>query len=170
MTVRRASAADAGALAALRRAWVEEEAGRIDDGGVFEQEFAQWYAAEAKRRLTWVATVGAEPVGMLNLLEFHRMPRPGRLPSAWGYISNVFVLAAHRGGGIGRELLDVAIGAAREHGYARLVLSPSERARPLYRRVGFGAAEDLMLMPLSEPRSTAVARDPGGSRSAPRAN
>jgi GNAT superfamily N-acetyltransferase len=159
MTVRRATAADAGALAALRRSWVEEEAGRIDDGEAFEQEFAQWYAAEAGRRLTWVAAFGAETVGMLNLVEFHRMPRPGRLHSAWGYISNVFVLAAHRDGGIGRELLDAAISAARERGYARLVLSPSERARPLYRRVGFGAAEELMLMPLSDPRSTAV--EPG---------
>jgi len=148
--VRRATAADVGALAALRRAWVEEEAGPIADGGAFEREVAQWYTAEAGRRVTWIATVGGEPVGMLNLVEFHRMPRPGRRHSSWGYISNVFVLAAHRSGGIGRELLDAAIGIARERGYARLVLSPSERAKPLYARAGFGAADELMLMPLDE--------------------
>jgi GNAT superfamily N-acetyltransferase len=150
MTVRRATPADVAGLAALRRAWVEEEAGPIEDDRAFEREFARWYAAEAGRRLTWIATLLEQPVGMLNLVEFHRMPRPGRRPSAWGYISNVFVLAGHRGGGIGRELLDAAIGAARQRGYARLVLSPSERARPLYSRVGFGAAEQLMLMPLGE--------------------
>ena len=87
---------------------------------------------------------------MLNLVEFHRMPRPGRLHSTWGYISNVFVLAGHRNRRIGRQLLEAAIGAARERGYARLVLSPSDRARPLYARVGFGAADTLMLMPLGE--------------------
>jgi GNAT superfamily N-acetyltransferase len=150
MTVRRATAADVAALAALRRAWVEEEAGPIDDGGAFEREVTRWYAAEAGRRLTWIATRGEAAVGMLNVVEFHRMPRPGRRHSSWGYISNVFVLAPYRGGGIGRELLDAAIGTARQRGYARLVLSPSERARTLYARVGFGAADDLMLMPLGE--------------------
>jgi GNAT superfamily N-acetyltransferase len=150
MTVRRATAADVGALAALRRAWVEEDAGPIDDGGAFEREVAQWYDAEAGRRLTWIATLGGEPVGMLNVVEFHRMPRPGRRHSSWGYVSNVFVLAPHRGGGIGRELLDAAIGVARERGYARLVLSPSERARSLYARVGFGTAEELMLLRFGE--------------------
>ena len=150
MTVRRATAADVGALAALRRAWVEEDAGPIDDGGAFERDVADWYANEAGRRLTWIGTLGAEPVGMLNLVEFHRTPRPGRRASSWGYVSNVFVLAAHRSGGIGRELLDAAISTARERGYARLVLSPSERARSLYARVGFGAADKLMLMPLDE--------------------
>jgi GNAT superfamily N-acetyltransferase len=150
MTVRRATAADVGALAALRRAWVEEDAGPIDDAGAFERDVANWYANEAGRRLTWIATLGAEPIGMLNVVEFHRMPRPGRRASSWGYVSNVFVLAAHRSGGIGRELLEAAISTARERGYARLVLSPSERARPLYARVGFGAADELMLMPLDE--------------------
>jgi len=147
MTLRRATAAD---VAALRRAWVEENGGLIVDIGTFERDFAQWYAAEAGRRLTWVAAAGDEAVGMLNLVEFHRMPRPGRLHSTWGYISNVFVLAGHRNRGIGRQLLEAAIGAARERGYARLVLSPSDRARPLYARVGFGPADTLMLMPLGE--------------------
>ena len=96
MTLRRATAADVAALAALRRAWVEENGGVIVDTGTFERDFAQWYAAEAGRRLTWVAAAGDEAVGMLNLVEFHRMPRPGRLHSTWGYISNVFVLAGHR--------------------------------------------------------------------------
>jgi GNAT superfamily N-acetyltransferase len=149
-TVRRAMAADVASLAALRRAWVEEDGGAIADGGAFERDFAQWYAAEAGRRLTWIAVLGDESVGMLNLVEFHRMPRPGRLHSRWGYISNVFVLARHRNRGVGRELLDVAIGTARERGYARLVLSPSEQARSLYARVGFGAADELMLLPLGE--------------------
>lgn len=150
MTVRHATSADVAALAALRRAWVEEDRGTVVDDAAFEREFAGWYAAEARRRLTWVAVVGDETVGMLNLVEFHRMPRPGRLRSTWGYISNVFVLAAHRNRGIGRQLLDAAVGAARERGYARLVLSPSERARSLYARVGFGAADELMLLPLGE--------------------
>ena len=41
MTLRRATAAD---VAALRRAWVEENGGVIVDTGTFERDFAQWYA------------------------------------------------------------------------------------------------------------------------------
>ena len=44
MTLRRATAADVAALAALRRAWVEENGGVIVDTGTFERDFAQWYA------------------------------------------------------------------------------------------------------------------------------
>jgi len=149
VTVRLAGDTDADAVAALRRAWVEEESGPVDDGGAFEREFVDWYTAEAGRRTTWLVAAGTRPVGMLNLVEFRRMPRPGRLRSCWGYISNVFVLAEYRNRGLGRELLDTAIAAAKQRAYARLVLSPSVRAAPFYERVGFGRADDLMLLPLS---------------------
>jgi GNAT superfamily N-acetyltransferase len=149
VAVRLATAADLEALAALRRAWVEENLGPIDDGGAFEREFAAWYAPESDRRLIWIATAGDQPVGMLSVVEFRRMPRPDRLVSRWGYISNVFVLAERRNGGIGRELLDTAIAAAKERGYVRLVLSPSPRAVPLYERSGFARADELMLLPLA---------------------
>lgn len=148
VVVRRATEDDIGALAALRRAWVEEDAGPIVDGGAYEHEFAAWYRAEGERRLTWVALADDEPVGMLSMLEYRRMPRPDRLHSRWGYVSNVFVLAAHRDGGIGRQLLDAVLAIARDREYARLVLSPSERARSLYGRVGFGPADELMVLPL----------------------
>lgn len=151
MAVRLATQADVPALAALRRAWVEEDAGPVEDPG-YEQAFADWYAAEGDRRITWLAFTGhgeRAPVGMLNLFEYRRMPRPGRAVSRWGYISNVFVLAAYRNRGLGRELVDAALALARERHYARVVLSPSEPARPLYARAGFGPADELMLHPVA---------------------
>jgi GNAT superfamily N-acetyltransferase len=147
--VRLASVADVDALAALRRAWVEEDVATVDDGEAFAREFAAWYAAESDRRLIWIASAADQPVGMISVVEFRRMPRPDRLWSRWGYNSNVFVLAEHRNHGIGHELLDTAIAAAKERGYARLVLSPSPRAVSLYERIGFGRADELMLMPLA---------------------
>jgi GNAT superfamily N-acetyltransferase len=141
--VRRATGADVAALAALRRAWTEST-----DDPQFERRFAQWWEREAGRRVTWLATVGDEPAGMLNMAEFERMPRPGRLVSRWGYIANVFVLAGHRDRGLGRRLLDAAITHARAEGYARLVLSPTERALPFYRRAGFRSADELLVLPL----------------------
>ncbi|MEU5265200.1 GNAT family N-acetyltransferase [Amycolatopsis sp. NPDC021455] len=144
LTVRRTGEHDAARVAALRRAWVEEESGHpLEDDG-FEDRFAEWYAAEAARRVIFLAELGNEPVGMVNLVTFTRMPKPGRAPSLWYYLGNAFVLAGHRDRGIGTTLLDTAIGYAREQGAVRIVLAPSERSRPFYRRAGFGPATMLL--------------------------
>lgn len=144
MTVRPATDDDVETLAALRRAWVEEDSGPIGDPA-YEQAFADWYDREGDRRLAWIGSVAGAPVGMLSMLEYRRMPRPGRLDSRWGYISNVFVLGHHRNHGLGRDLLDAALAAAHERSYVRIVLSPSERAIPFYARAGFVVADELMI-------------------------
>jgi GNAT superfamily N-acetyltransferase len=136
-------------LAALRRSWVEENAGGpVDDDAyddAYDDAFADWFAREHQHRVTWLAEVGDRPVGMLNLTVFTRMPRPGRAPSRWGYLGNFFVLAGHRGSGIGTRLLDACTTYADTEGFVRIVLSPSERSVPLYARAGFGPAGELLL-------------------------
>lgn len=83
---------------------------------------------------------------MANLLVFTRMPRPGRPePSRWGYLANVFVLATHRDGGVGSRMLGAATAYADGQGFARLVLSPSQRSVPFYARAGFVPATSLMV-------------------------
>lgn len=131
VTVRVAEAGDAGALATLRALWSEGS----DPG--FEARMAGWIAAEGERRTTWLATAGEVPAGMSSMFEYRRMPRPGRPDACWGYVSNMFVRADLRDRGIGSALLGAVIAAADERGYVRLVLSPSERALPFYRRAGF---------------------------------
>ena len=111
----------------------------------FEQRFAAWYAQEASRRIIWLAEVDGYVVGMVNLAVFERMPRPGRPASCWGYLGNAFVLAEHRNQGIGQRLLDALLDHADRNGFARVVLSPSERSIPFYHRAGFGAADVLMV-------------------------
>ncbi len=86
---------------------------------------------------------------MLNLTEFRRMPQPGQPRRRWGYIANVFVLAGHRDGGIGGQLLDAAVREATARGYARIVLSPSPRSLPFYQRVGFVPADSLLVLTLT---------------------
>jgi len=143
--IRRASVDDLGALAALRRAWVEEQAGGpVADAG-YEPAFAEWFAREHEQRVAWLAVAEGEPVGMLNLMVFTRMPRPGRPVSRWGYLSNFFVLASHRGTGLGARLLATCVEHADAHGFVRIVLSPSERSRSLSLRAGFGAAVSLLV-------------------------
>ncbi|MGH3655709.1 MAG: GNAT family N-acetyltransferase [Micromonosporaceae bacterium] len=125
---------------------LEQQGGPVTDPG-FEATFAEWYAAERGRRVNWVAEISGDPVGMLNLVVFRRMPKPGRAVSQWGYVSNVFVLAAYRNQGVGARLLNAAMSHAAEHDFVRVVLSPSERSVPFYRRAGFVEPDMLLVHP-----------------------
>jgi len=142
--VRRTVAADLAAIARLRREWSQEQDGdRVDPS--FDERLAAWFAQEWSRRITWLAEANGRPVGMMNLAIFERMPWPGRAPSRWGYLGNAFVLAAYRNRGIGGQLISAVLGYADENGFARVVLSPSERSIPFYQRAGFSPANALML-------------------------
>jgi GNAT superfamily N-acetyltransferase len=142
VAIRVAGTGDVDALAALRAEREDPE---------FAARLADWLAAEGDRRTTWLAAVADEPVGMASMLEYRRMPRPDRLDSRWGYVGNMYVRAEFRNRGIGSALLAAVIAAADDRGYARLVLSPSPEALPLYRRAGFvvpdeGAGDDRLLV------------------------
>ena len=139
-TIRTATETDVVAIARLRRLW---EGG--DEAG-FEDRVAGWLAAEGDRRTTWLALAGGEPAGMVSLFEYRRMPKPGRPDSAWGYVGNLFVREELRGRGLGAALLSAVVAAAGERGYARLVVSPADLAKPLYRRAGFADAADGLLV------------------------
>ncbi|MEA2445590.1 MAG: hypothetical protein QOJ12_2882 [Thermoleophilales bacterium] len=147
VVVRVADAGDVGAVASLRSPG--RDGARTDAD--FEPRMAAWLAAEGDRRTTWLATLGDSPVGLASLLEYRRMPRPGHPDSRWGYVGNMFVREDVRNRGIGSALLTAVIAAAEERCYARLVLSPSARSLPFYRRAGFivpddTAADDRLLV------------------------
>ncbi|RYU13095.1 GNAT family N-acetyltransferase [Nocardioides iriomotensis] len=150
--VRVAASADRAAVAGLSRAWAEEKAGQVIDDPDFDSVFAGWAEREESRRVTWLVDVDGADVGMLNMLVFERMPRPGDVasgrPTRWGYVANVYVDAGHRDRGLGRLLLDAAASYAERERFARIVLSPSERSVPLYTRAGFVPATSLLVKPL----------------------
>jgi len=141
--IRRAEFADLAAIIELRREWTREEHGDIADPD-FEENLTAWFGREWSRRIMWLAEEGGRPLGMMNLAIYGRMPRPGRALSRWGYLGNVFVLAAYRNRGIGRQLVSAALNYADRNGFVRVVLSPTERSIPLYERAGFGPADALM--------------------------
>ena len=137
--IRIAGHADGPAIAALRRTWTAEDHGDVADEG-FEARFLDWYERESGRRICWLGEVSGEPVGMMNLAIFERMPRPGHDDAGtWGYLANAFVLAPYRNRGVGARLLAALLAHADDHGYLRVVLRPSERAIPFYQRAGFTA-------------------------------
>jgi GNAT superfamily N-acetyltransferase len=142
--IRITARADGLAIASLRRAWTAEDHGDVEDEG-FEARFLDWYERESARRITWLAEVAGEPVAMMNLAVFERMPRPGRDVGAWAYLANAFVLAPYRNQGIGGLLLSALLAHADAHGYVRVVLRPSERSIPFYDRAGFTADGGFMV-------------------------
>ena len=124
---------DVTALAALRAIWSTGDPAEPE----FERRLADWLADEGDRRTTWLARVSDLPVGMASLVEYRRMPHPGRADSRWGYVSNMFVLENFRRRGIGSALLQELVKFARARCYVRLVLSPSQQATAFYHRAGF---------------------------------
>ncbi|MCW2792197.1 MAG: acetyltransferase [Nocardioides sp.] len=144
--IRVAGWADREAVAGLRRAWTEEHAGHpVDDDG-FQQRFDEWLEREQDQRVTWLGLADGDPVAMLNLLVFTRMPRPGQeRPNRWGYLANFFVRPEHRAGGLGSRMLAACTAYADARGFARVVLSPTERSVSLYARAGFAPATSLMM-------------------------
>ena len=142
--IRLAGPDDLTALADLRRRWTTERQGPSADPD-FAHRFSDWFTAEARRRRFWLAEVDQEAVGMVNLLHFERMPTPGRDAGRWGYLGNMFVVAEHRGRGVGRQLLDALVAHAEAEGLVRIVLSPSDRSIPFYRRAGFSDAHELLV-------------------------
>ncbi len=135
--VRVAAGDDDIALAYLRSLWTG-----VEPDAVFEKRLSDWLASEGDRRTTWLAWVGQDVIGMASLFEYRRMPRPGRDESRWGYLSNMFVRDEFRNQGVGSALLSEIVAIAEQRGYARVVLSPSERAVPFYQRAGFVVPDD----------------------------
>jgi GNAT superfamily N-acetyltransferase len=140
--------ADRAEVAAMRRAWTEEYAGRAVPDDDFQERFDAWLEREQDQRVTWLAEHDGEAVGMLNVLVFTRMPRPGQdAPSRWAYLANFWVHPDHRGSGVGTRLLETCTDWCDAQGLVRIVLSPTGRSVPLYARAGFAPATGLMLRP-----------------------
>ena len=143
--VRSAGADDIETLAQLRAEWRGEEL-----TPEFSAMFREWFDRERSGRSWWLAEADGQPVGMVNVKVFERMPSPGRPPSRWGYLANLYVRPEHRGAGAGAGLLDAVVQQARADGFVRLVLAPSELSLPLYHRHGFRSADELLLLPLDD--------------------
>ncbi len=141
-TVALATESDIEALAALRHEWSGAGRGSATD---FVPTFAKWFIDESSRRVFWIARVEDRAVGMVNLILLDRMPKPESETGAWGYLSNMYVQGDYRNRGVGSLLIDALLAYADDQGLTRVVLNPSERSVPLYRRHGFRPAGDLLL-------------------------
>jgi GNAT superfamily N-acetyltransferase len=160
--VRRATAADAEALARQRAAMFREIGGLAEDlygplaaasRAFYERaipagEYVAWVAVPADRPDEVVASAGVQLRALL--------PRPtadGRLADnpTQGWIVNVFTEPAWRRGGLAERLMRELLAWAREAGVNDLVLHTTEDGRPLYERLGFVPVPYMRFSSESEP-------------------
>ncbi len=144
LKIRQAEARDALELARLR--WEFRPETHLEQSREqFAREFEAWLAdALASDWVAWVAEDGTGAlVGCLFLRSVDKVPDPGAPNRAWGYLTNSYVAPAHRGQGLGGQLLDALIAAARERGHEFLIVWPSEDALSFYTRAGFREVADV---------------------------
>ena len=101
----------------------------IDEQQVPQEE--EWDGRDTEC-LHFLATLNGEPVGTARLL-----------PD--GHIGRVAVLSSARGTGIGYQLMEAAIKAAREAGHSYAALSAQLHALAFYERLGFVAHGDVFM-------------------------
>ena len=156
-TIRRAGIADAAALARLRWIWRTHERGEYGlSQAEFEGALRLWWASREESHVAYIAERDGDAVGMAWLAVFDRIPQPRDVERIAGNVQSVFVLEAFRNQGIGGALVEAVIAHARARGAGYLIVHPSQRAYPLYERLGFAATRQLLHMDLDRAPAAAA--------------
>ncbi|HZN78006.1 MAG TPA: GNAT family N-acetyltransferase [Micromonosporaceae bacterium] len=145
VTVRRATAIDAPALARLRWRWETEgsEALRIDRTS-FVEYFAAWVVDHLHTHLPFVVEVDGRLSGMAFLNLTNRVPTPSKLDRRTGDVQSVYVVPELRNSGVGAALIGAVLAEARQRELRRVTVHSSDLALPFYRRAGFGDPDNWL--------------------------
>ncbi|POX38077.1 GNAT family N-acetyltransferase [Streptomyces sp. Ru73] len=145
--VRRARTADVPELARLRWAFKEEDHDGAPPATARPVREAEEWIRErlaGGRWPAWVAECGGEVCGHVFLHLVERVPEPYEDNTPVGYVTNFYVVPSRRDRGLGTALLDALRLHARRAGTDVLIVWPSERSAPLYRRAGFRPSPELL--------------------------
>ncbi len=148
MTIRAAGPSDAELLAEHRAAvWHEVGAASREDL-ILQRPIWATFFRDRLRDATYAAFVAEEagaPVGSGGILIHTAIPRPYAFSDRAGRVLSLYVEPARRRRGIARTIVGRLIAYAREARLVSLTLHPTDDARPLYRSVGFEAADEMVL-------------------------
>jgi GNAT superfamily N-acetyltransferase len=144
-TIRPATPSDALRLAELRYEFRSPRAANTESREEFLERCTAWMQAHlaSGRWFCWVAVRDERIVGhvWLNLLE--KIPNPVAEAESHGYITNMYVQEASRGG-VGGALMDAALAFCARREVDSIILWPTQRSRSLYQKKGFSATGSIM--------------------------
>lgn len=154
--IRRAAASDGPALARLRWEFRAEE-GEIprDDFREFQLRFLDqyWRGLEAGTWAHWLVEENGTVVAHMAVLVNDGVPRPSTLRDRWGWLTDCYTVPAARNHGHGTRLLEAIRDWARTESLELLLVSPSDRSVPFYRRAGFEPAVEWLQLSLESSRT-----------------
>ena len=138
VTVRRATASDAAALAGLRWPRLTGERGYTGtDREAFVALFVDWLTEHEATHLPFLAELDDQVVGTAWLMIADRVPTPSSRERRFGDIQSVYVSPDLRNAGIGALLLGETLAEARRLDLEHVTVHSSDRAVPFYERAGF---------------------------------
>jgi len=151
LQIRRADSSDLPQLADLRWRLKTEDAPGLDpvEQARFQDAFTAGMNEDFDAAAHWVAEVDGQLVGAMSVVTVSKLPAPGAMRAAWGYLTNCYVLPAWRGDGVGAALLAAVRWYAEAEAFELLVVWPSDRAYPFYERAGFQRHRDPLVLQIS---------------------
>lgn len=144
---RAATPADAAPLAALRWAFRHHEgADEALDEAAFVTRCGAFFreALASPRWRGFIAVDSGTIVGHVFIQIIDKVPSPTLPDGRMGYLTNMYVAPGLRNRGIGAALLENAKSACRAEALELIVLWPSARSVPFYRRAGFDNPNEIM--------------------------
>lgn len=148
LKTRRADVHDAALITAHRRAMFDAMGrGPASALDVMSRTFEAWVAPRLAdgRYLGWITSDSDRPVASAGMLLMDWPPVPHNpLGTTRGYLLNVYVDPDYRRRGLAQALLKMCMAEARQSGIRVLSLHASDEGRPLYERLGFAPANEML--------------------------
>jgi GNAT superfamily N-acetyltransferase len=151
LLVRRATSADAAALARLRFAFRSSLAAAVEEELPFLDRCVAWMqprlAADSRWR-AWLLEANGAAAGNVWLQLVEKIPNPGKERELHAYLTSFFVRPEYRGHGAGSRMLSALVGECAALAVDTIFLWPTARSRSLYTRHGFTEANSLLVRAL----------------------
>ena len=159
-------------LAALRwQSRIEEDGERARTPRTdFERECAGHFrrGMESGALGIWVAVEDGVIVSHIVIRRVPLVPRPWKVADAFGHVTNAYTRPEHRSKGIGTTLMRHAVEWARTEDLELLIVWPSLRAVPYYRRLGFASENEVLQLTLRPYYENEPDPGPSAGTSSPR--